>query len=169
MNRLILGNVVALTSSLLMVYSGTVKEKRKIIYIQTIHIFLAIVSDLILNGITGAIVNTISMVRNILCYKDKLGKKEKIIIIALSTVLSLMYNNLGLIGLLPLISTVVYTYLMNIKDVEKFKLLNIFVSILWLIYDLMIKSYIGALFDAMTIVANIFSIIFIRNKSRKGR
>ena len=34
--------------------------------------------------VTGAIINILSCVRNILCYKNKLGLKEKIIITILS-------------------------------------------------------------------------------------
>ena len=158
MNYLIVGNIVALIGSLLMVYTGIIKEKKKIIFVQTIQIAFLIASNLILGGITGAIINAVSCVRNIICYKDKLGTKEKIILVVISTTLSLYFNNLGIIGLLPLISTVSYTLLMDMKDVIKFKILLIFTLVLWLIYDLYIKSYSSALFDFMNIITNLFSI-----------
>ena len=158
MNYLIVGNIVALIGSLLMVYTGIIKEKKKIIFVQTIQIAFLIASNLILGGITGAIINAVSCVRNIICYKDKLGTKEKIILVIISTTLSLYFNNLGIIGLLPLISTVSYTLLMDMKDVIKFKILLIFTLVLWLIYDLYIKSYSSALFDFMNIITNLFSI-----------
>ena len=137
--QIIIGNVVALIASLVMVYSGIIKQKKKILYAQTIQIGLYVISDLILGGITGAIINVLSFVRNVLCYKDKLGNKEKIIITILSLTLSISFNNLGIIGLLPLISTVVYLWLMNIKNVVKFKVLIIFTTVLWFIYDIYIK------------------------------
>ena len=121
---LIIGNVIALVASLLMVYSGILKEKKKILYVQTVQIGLSVASNIVLGGITGAIINAISMIRNIICYKEKLGTKEKIIITILSVSLSLIFNNLGLIGILPVVSTVTYVWLMNIKDVKKFKEVN---------------------------------------------
>lgn len=158
MIQIIIGNIIALVASLLMVYSGVIKQKKKILYIQTIQIGMSVVSNIVLGGIVGAIINALSCIRNILCYKDKLGFKEKIIITILAVGLSLAFNNLGIIGILPLISTIVYLWLMNLKDVIKFKILIIFTMILWLIYDIYIKSYSSAVFDFLNIVANIISI-----------
>lgn len=158
MNNIIIGNIIALIASLLMVYSGLIKNKDKFIYIQTIYIGLLVISNLVLGGFTGAIINFISCFRNILCYKNKLHNKEKLLIIIPSILLSLYFNNLGIIGLLPVIYVVVYTLFMNIKDIIKFKKLVIFTSILWLIYDICIKSYTSAIFDFLTIITNIFAI-----------
>lgn len=138
MNYIILGNIIALIASLLMVYSGYIKKKEKIIFVQTIQIGLSVLSNMVLGGITGAIINALSLIRNILCYKNKLNTLAKIIITILSVVLTFMFNNLGIIGLLPLISTVVYIWLMNIKDVIKFKYLIIFTMTIWFIYDIYI-------------------------------
>ncbi len=157
--QIIIGNIIALIASIIMVYSGYLKQKKKILYVQTIQIGLSVLSNIVLGGITGAIINAISCVRNILCYKEKLNNTSKIILIALATILSLCFNNLGIIGLLPLISTITYILLMNIKNVIKFKYLIIFTMILWFFYDLYIKSYTSACFDAMCIITNIGSII----------
>ncbi len=162
MVQIIIGNIIALVASLLMVYSGTIKQKKKILIVQTIQIGLYVISNLILGGITGAIINALSFIRNVLYYKDRLGKIEKLIISILAIILSLLFNNLGIIGLLPLISTVVYIWLMSIKDVINFKKLIIFTMILWFIYDIVIKSYSSAVFDFMNIITNVTSIIQLK-------
>lgn len=159
---LLIGNIIALIASLIMVYSGILKEKNKIIITQTIQIGLSVISNIILGGITGAIINAISLIRNILCYKDKLKIKQQIIIIVMAVSLSCIFNNLGLIGFLPVISTVTYILFMNEKNIIKFKLLIMFTMFLWFIYDLYIKSYTSAIFDFGNIVANIISIIKIK-------
>lgn len=112
-----------------MVYSGFLKKK-KFLYAQTIQIGLSVLSNLILGGITGAIINALSCIRNILCYKNKLNIIAKIILILFSIILSIMFNNLGVIGLFPVIITVTYILLMNIKDVVKFKWLIIFTMLM---------------------------------------
>lgn len=165
--QIIIGNIIALIASIIMVYSGYLKQKKKILYVQTIQIGLSVLSNIVLGGITGAIINAISYVRNILCYKEKLNNKSKIILIALATILSLCFNNLGTIGLLPLISTITYILLMNIKNVIKFKYLIIFTMILWFFYDLYIKSYTSACFDAMCIITNMCSIIQMNKQKFK--
>lgn len=167
--QLVIGNIIALIASILMVYSGTIKKKKKVLYVQSVQIGLFVISNLVLNGISGAIINAISFVRNILCYKDKLGMKEKIAITVLSIVLTIYFNNLGLIGLLPLISTIVYLWLMTIKDIKKFKMLIIFTMILWCIYDFTIQSYTAFIFDVLTILTNIISIIKIKGDNTHKR
>lgn len=158
MTQVVIGNIIALIASILMVLAGLQKKKKKILFIQIIQIALSVISNLVLGGYTGAIINALSCVRDILCYKDKMGTKEKIIIIILAVGLSLAFNNLGWIGLLPLIATVVYISFMNTKDVVKFKLLIIFSMVMWLIYDLYIKSYTSGVFDFMSVIANIVAI-----------
>lgn len=167
MIQIVIGNIIALIASLLMVYSGIIKQKKKILYVQTVQIGLSVASNIVLGGIVGAIINALSCVRNILCYKEKLGLKEKIIITILATALSIAFNNLGIIGILPLISTIVYLWLMNLKDVIKFKKLIIFTMILWLIYDICIMSYSSAVFDFLNVIANIISIYQIKYKKEK--
>ena len=159
---LIIGNIIAMIASILMVYSGILKEKKKILYVQTIQIGLSVISNIVLGGITGAIINAISLIRNIIYYKDKLGLKEKISITILSVALSLIFNNLGIIGLLPVISNITYIWLMNLKDVRKFKLLVAFTMLMWFIYDIVIKSYTSAIFDFMNLIANLITMFQIK-------
>lgn len=166
MINIVIGNIIALIASIIMVYSGLLKQKKRILYAQTIQIGLSVLSNIILGGITGAIINTLSYIRNILCYKDKLDLKAKIVIIILATSLSLIFNNLGIVGLLPVISIITYSFLMNTQNVIKFKWLIIFTMLMWFIYDLFIKSYTSAAFDFMNIIANIISIIQIKLKNK---
>lgn len=168
MNTILIANAIALIASLLMVYTGYIKKKEKILFFQTIQIGLSVISNLILGGITGAIINALGLIRNILCYKEKLNKIAQIILIVLSILLGVYFNNLALIGLLPIISNVVYIVFMNIKDVIKFKYLIIFTMTMWLVYDIYIMSYTSAVFDLGTMIANIIAVIQIkRNKGEE--
>lgn len=168
MNTILIANAIALIASILMVYTGYIKKKEKILFFQTIQIGLSVISNLILGGITGAIINALGLIRNILCYKEKLNKIAQIILIMLSILLGVYFNNLALIGLLPIISNVVYIVFMNIKDVIKFKYLIIFTMTMWLVYDIYIMSYTSAVFDLGTMIANIIAVIQIkRNKGEE--
>lgn len=164
MTNIVIGNIIALIASIIMVYSGHLKQKNRIVYVQTIQIILSVISNIVLGGITGAIINILSCIRNILCYKEKLDLKAKITLVSFSAVLSLSFNNLGVIGLLPLISTIVYTLFIDIKDVVKFKHLIIFTMLMWLIYDIYIKSYTSACFEFVNIIINLIAIIQINRK-----
>jgi len=157
----VIGNIFGLIGAILMVYSGYIKRKKKIIYVQSIQIFLLIISNIFLKGISGIIINILSFIRNILCYKNRLGFKEKILLTVFGVVFTFIFNNSGIIGILPLISMILYLWFMTINNIIKFKFLIIVTSILWAIYDFTIKSYFVFLFDVLTILTNIISIFEI--------
>lgn len=167
MELVIIGNIIAFIASIIMVYSGYIKDKKKILYAQTIQIGLFILSNIVLGGITGAIINVLNCIRNILCYKERLNNIVKIVLIVIATILTICFNNLVIIGLLPLASMILYVLFMNTKDVVKFKYLILSTMVLWLIYDFSIKSYVSTCFDILTIVTNIISIIQINKRNKK--
>lgn len=162
--RIIIGNIIALIASLLMVYSGVIKQKKKILYVQIIQIGMLTISNIVLGGFVGAVVNAFNCLRNILYYNNKLSFLWKMIISIVSIVLSIKFNNLGVIGFLPLIAGLSYLWLMNIKDVVKFKVLIIFTLTLWGLYDFVIKSYSSMIFDLLTIITTSYSIYKLRKE-----
>ena len=157
MNIIIIGNIIALVASGTSLIIGILKSREKIIYVQTLQFLLFSISTFLLGGFTGAIANLIGMIRNILCYKEKLTKTIMALIILVSLILTLMFNNLGFIGLLPLINTIIYTVFINEKNPLKFKILILITVILWFIYDITIKSYTSAIFDLASIIAGSLS------------
>lgn len=160
---LIIGNVVALLASLFMVYSGILKKKTQILIAQNIQIILLIISNIILGGISGAISNTAGLVRNLLYQKKWLIMSVKILLTVISSAIAIKLNTEGLVGYLPLLANAVYIFLMDLKDIKKFKLLLIATMTMWLIYDILIKSYTSAVFDFATIIANITVLIKMKN------
>lgn len=163
----VIGNIISLLASVLMTYSGYIKSKGKFLIVQIVQMSLSALSNFILGGTTGTIINLVNIIRNVLCYKNKLNKYSIILILTLSISLSLYFNNLSFIGLLPLLSTILYTTLMNIKDIKKFKYLTITTMLLWLIYDISILNYVSALFDLLTIGSNSIAIYQLKNIAKK--
>jgi len=124
--RLLIGNIVALIASFIFVYSGILKKKNKILIAQGIQKGLSTISNIILKGYAGAVIHAISLVRNILCYYGKLNVLAKIIITILTVVLTIIFNNLGLIGIIPLVASFLYLWFMDTKDIVKFKYLLLY-------------------------------------------
>ena len=166
--RLIIGNIIALLASLLFVYSGILKQKNKILIAQSIQKGLSTISNIVLKGYSGAIIHVISLIRNLLCYYEKLNIVSKIIITLITIALTIIFNNLGLIGLLPLISSLIYLWFMDVKDIIKFKYLMLITIILWGIYDLTVKSYTSFAFNIFSAITIIISIIQINKNNNKN-
>lgn len=157
-------NGIFLIGSFLMVYAGILKNKKAVLLVQTIQIILFIIGNLLLGGITGAISNALGALRNILCYFDKLRFWIMTLITFLAVLLGICFNDLGVIGFLPIISVVIFTYGMNTKNIIYFKYLNIFSMLMWLIYDTYIMAYSAAIFDFLTIMTNVIAIFTVNSK-----
>lgn len=151
---ILIANIIDFAAALIQVGSGSIKQKSKILVVQTIQLLMQAVSMLLLGGVTGAVSNVLSCYRNYLCYKDKLTTFWKAILIAASVVMTILLNEQGLLGILPAAVCTVYILLMDIKDPVKFKLLVTLSFIPWMFYHFVLKSYVGAIFDAATIITN---------------
>lgn len=162
MTYIIIGNIIALFTSILMVYAGYVKTKKQLLFYQTLEDGLAVVSYLFLGGISGAIICLVGVLRSILCYKDRLNILWKIIITIVTSVLVIYFMNNNLIELLPLICLITYLWIITIKNLVKLKYLIIIIMILWIIYDFIVHNYVAVIFDILTILTNISSIATIK-------
>lgn len=166
---ILLGNIVALIASLFMVYAGLLKKKSKILLFQCFELALYTISNLILGGIPGAIINFLGMIGNILGYKNKLNIIAKIILTILTVVLTILFNNLGIFGYLPLVCMITYLWIIDIKNVFTFKIFILFIMSLWAIYDFSIKSYVATVFDILTMISTIISMIQLKNSKKNKK
>lgn len=162
---LIIGNIIGLIGSIAMVIGGNIKDKSKSLTAQTMQLLFLSISNLVLGSIPGFIINLISVIRNILSNCNKLNKIAITIIILLSTILTIKYNNLGIIGYLPLINNTIFIIFMNTKNDINFKLLTILYMILWLIHNIYIKAYTTSIFNTITLISSIIAIIRIKKKA----
>ena len=167
----IVANIIDFLAALIQVGSGAIKDKAKILIVQTFQLFMQGVSMLLLGGVTGAVSNVLSCLRNYLCYKEKLNVFWKVILIAASIAMTVFLNDQGLLGILPVAVCTVYILLMDMKNPVHFKLLVTLSFIPWMFYHFILRSYVGAFFDAAAIVTNgitLFSMIREKNPHPEG-
>lgn len=162
--RLIIGNIIGLIGSIIMVYGGSVKKRENAIIVQSIQMATLSLNNLVLGSISGFIINIISIIRNLLSYKDKLYKPVIALIIIISILLTIKFNTLGFIGYLPLINSIIFILFMNKKSDIGFKILTIVYVSLWLVHDIYIKSYTTAFFDTMTIFTSTYAIFKLKKE-----
>ena len=166
--RIIIANVIDFVAALIQVGSGSIKKKSNILVVQIIQLLMQGVSMLLLGGITGAISNVLSCYRNYLCYKEKLNRVWKGILIAASVAMTLLFNNQGWLGIIPVAVCTVYILLMDVKDPIKFKLLVTLSFVPWIIYHFALKLYVAAIFDAVSVVTSAVTLcLMMRGKKRE--
>lgn len=167
MNLLIIGNIIMLIASIVMVCVGLLKDNKKVVALQTIQMLLMTVGDFFLGSVPGAISSILAIVRNILCYKQKLRTISKIVLIAILSVSSLLFNNIGWLVLIPIFATAIFTWFIDTNSVVDMKILIIVSSVCWGIHDAYIQAYTVLPFDIMTIISTTISLVTIL-KARKN-
>ncbi len=150
----IIANIIDFVAAVVQVGSGAIKKKSKILVVQIIQLLMQAVSMLLLGGVTGAVSNVLSCFRNYLCYKEKLNRIWKIVLIAASIAMTIALNDQGFLGIIPAAVCTIYIIFMDIKDPVRFKLLVTLSFVPWMFYHFILNSYTGAVFDAATVVTN---------------
>lgn len=166
---IITANIIDFLAALLQVGSGSIKKKDKILAVQIIQLLMQGVSMLLLGGITGAISNVLSCIRNYLCYKERLTKLWKGILIAASSGMTVAFNNQGWLGVIPFAVCTVYILLMDIKDPLGFKLLVTLSFIPWVVYHFVLRAYVATVFDAATIITSGVTLIMMLRQGRRAK
>ena len=165
----IAANVIDFVAALLQVGSGAIKKKSRILAVQIIQLLMQAVSMLLLGGVTGAVSNVLSCYRNYLCYKEKLTTPWKAILIAASILMTVLLNDQGILGMLPAAVCTVFIIFMDVKNPVKFKLLVTLSFVPWMVYHFILGSYVGAAFDAATIITNTLTLISMTKETATER
>ena len=155
----LLAQVFSAIGALCVAISSFAKSKHKMLVWQiTDYIFTAI-ANLLLGGYTGALI-----IRNRLMIKKKMTKTILTILIVIQIIVGTYLNQLGLIGYLPIISSVSYSLAIAItRNLQWLRWVIIENMLLWLIYDLTIKAYPAAITDVTITLTTLIAII----KNRK--
>lgn len=165
----ILANIIDLVAAFIQVASGSIKKKSKILAVQILQMLMQAGSMLLLGGVTGAINNCLSCFRNYLCYKERLNRIWKAILIAASVGMTILFNDQGLLGILPAAVCTVFIIFMDVKDPVKFKLLVTLSFVPWMVYHFILKSYVGAVFDIATIIMNGVTLFSMMKEKRTAK
>ncbi|BAL69885.1 hypothetical protein SMULJ23_1551 [Streptococcus mutans LJ23] len=118
-----------------------------------------IIANLLLGGYTGALTISVSIVRNALILKKKNTKVITICLVLIQIALGTYVNNLGLVGYLPIISSVSYTLTTFLTSKMQFlRWLIIENMSLWFIYDLTINAYPAVCMDILIILSTLLAL-----------
>lgn len=166
MHSVLIGNIVSFIGASLMVAIGFMKKRELILTMQCLQFGILGIANLILGGVTGFVSGLISIVRNLICRKRALTWPLKAGIMGVQILISLLVNQMGFVGWLPVIAACYYTWKIDVKSEEELKVVIIIMQAIWLVYDLLLQNYTSFCFDAFTIISNAIGFFQLRKKAR---
>lgn len=160
-------HICALIGFIFLIISTQVKEKNKILLFQSLFSFFFFLQYILLGVYSAGILNLVSLVRNIVYYKNT-NKISTYSIIILTFLVGLicticdMKNYIFIISVIPLIINLLYAYSLSKKNIVLIKKVFLVCSIIWVIYDYFVKAYIGLICNSLEMLS--YVMYFIRGK-----
>jgi len=157
---IILGNICSIGAMLSDSFSGTRKTQKEMLLAQTVSQVFYLVSSIVLKGYSAAAQNIVSLFRNVIVAYNKENKVLEYIFIVLPVILGLIFNNRGVIGLLPVIANLQYVLTMVLakNDSRKLKIAFIVNCALFSVFNFYILNIVGAIFNIVVVVTTAISV-----------
>ena len=152
------------------------KSRKKILNLNAIAHIIQAIAFLLLGGLTGAAMNAILLVRDLILVTgeknnqktDKISKRDITVLSCFILLILVMtiFTYDGWESLLSVIATIISTFSVCQKSTKIYKLLGIPVSGAWLGYHISLKSIFAIILESILLISTIWG--YILDKSKKG-
>ena len=170
----ILSQVFTILNYTFLASTYLLKSRKKILIINFISLIANALAYIFLNAWTGVAMCLVALIRNTIFLidehknkqTDKTTKKDIIILIILYiiSIISAIFTFDGYLSLLSVFATMLYTYSVWQKNPQTYKLLGIPVSILWILYNLYVKSIFGIILESILLVCSTSGYILAKKR-----
>lgn len=173
--KLLIANGISLSAAACMIVACICSKRKTVFLLQGAQCGLLCFTQLILGMYGGLVTLLLGAVRNVLTAFDKMTARSTLLFAGAIGVAGITVNFLydgGLIGLLPVAATVIYTFGCHyIKNSNLMRLNILLNTLLWIGYSLSVLDYVTALTDTTTAVvdATAFCVVWINGKISKKR
>ena len=152
--NLIIGNVCSLLAMVTDSISSTRKTAKGVLLVQSLSQLIYFIGTVVLKGYSGAVQNAVSILRNFVAIRDIRSKYVEWALVGLGVVLGLAFNNLGFMGLLPVIANFQYTIaVFRFQDNQRALKISFAIAVgMFAVFNI-------AIFNVVGVVSN--SVVFI--------
>ena len=141
----ILGNACSLLAMVTDSISSTRKTAKGVLLVQSLSQLIYCVGAVLLKGYSGAVQNVVSILRNFVAIRKINSAFVEWSLVILGVGLGIGFNNLGLIGFLPVVANLQYTLaVFKFKDNERALKISFAVCIgMFAAFNLAIYNFVG--------------------------
>lgn len=161
---IVIGNICSLLAMGTDALSASRKDAKGMLRVQNISQLLYGIGAIVLQGYSGAVQNAVCIIRNLAVIKGVENRFVKWLLLALGVIFGLYFNNLGLMGLLPVIANLQYTLaVIFFQKNERVVRISFMISaVMFTFFSLAISNYVG-IFSNLFVAATTLGYV-IKNK-----
>ena len=169
MNELsvIVGNLCSILAMCTDSFSATRKTAKGVLWVQILSQVIYAFGGWVLGGYSAMAQNFVSILRNLAAIYNLSNRYLEWLLVVLGVVLGIACNNLGFMGLLPVIASLLYTLaIFRYKDRQRpLKTAFIISSILFAIFNGAILNITGVITNLVVAVITAVNLIRSRNSN----
>ena len=153
----IIGNGCSLLAMITDSISSTRKTAKGVLLVQSLSQLIYCVGTVLLKGYSGAVQNAVSLLRNFVAIKKIESKFIEWFLVVLGGVLGICFNNLGLIGYLPVIANLQYTLaVFKFKDNERALKISFVICIgMFAVFNVVILNFVGVCSNLIVMITTL--------------
>ena len=158
--HLILANMISVGAAVFTVLSSLSSGREKIYGYQVLQCLTMALASVFFYSFSGVTTFLLCALRNYYAAHDQLTRKRLVILILMIMVLGLIANNRGLLGLLPVVTTLIYSLLSYVVRTDLHIKGNVILNLtLWAIYDFFILDMVSLVVDAGSVLVTGYALI----------
>ena len=163
---MIIGNLCTLLAMGFNSLSSTRKTAKGVLRVQNLSQLMYFITAIVLRGYSAAVQNVVSVLRNVAAIRNVKSKVVEWILTAAGVILGVVFNNMGLIGLLPVLGNLQYTLaIFRFKnDERKLKIFFLISVICYAVFNFVIGNYVGAASDTIVVVTT--SVMLLKKQKK---
>ena len=158
--NVLVGSGISCIAGIFLIIRYCVNDVKKAYKYQFLNAFILAISSVFFFSWTGVVTMLIAASRNIFVYYDKLTKYWAVFFLLITVVLGIYVNNLGLVGLLPVLAIIEITlcnyYLKEIKSIKIGFIVN---STIYIVYFFAIFDISSVAMESITALIGLVSLI----------
>jgi len=159
----IIAQIIGIVLLIVLVLMWQQTNKKRLLFFGIIGSTLSVIQYVLLNAITGASLELINSVRNIIFYFfEKNNKKPSVIVLIVFIMISIaigMFTWQNLYSIIPIIVIIIYAYGLWQSDIKITRILACVYAAGITIYHILILAYTGAITSMIVCISIIISII----------
>lgn len=164
MAGIIFGNICSFLATITDSISSTRKTVKGVLGMQCLSQIIFIVVSIAFQGYADLVQNVVGLVRNLFAMSKKQVKGIEWVFVTLAVGLGLWFNNLGWLGLLPVLANFEYSLaVFRFADDERaMKVAFAVMNVLYMVYNFCMLNVVGGICSAVVIVTTV--IYLVKNK-----
>ena len=164
-----LSQVFVIINAILLMGTYQFKTRKSILIVSFMALIANGVAYVLLSAWSGLAMVLVAMIRNIIFIidekkngkNDKITKKDIVILVVLYaiSIISAVYTYEGILSMMSVVATMLYTYSVWQKKTSVYKILGIIIEVIWIIYNIYIVSIFGIIIEVVLLISAIIGII----------